>query len=85
MLKEGTHAVSDMRELLFVPFLKWFLLCILFSSWIFTAICLVASGDYKQHTLPNPVMQGFPLSFSFQECALTFNNCKNLAFQTPII
>ena len=63
VLKEGTHAVSDMRELLFVPFLKWFLLCILFSSWIFTAICLVASGPFEQHRLPHPVQQGFPTSF----------------------
>ena len=44
VVKEGTHAVTDMKMLLVVPFLKWFLLTLLFVFFIGVAICLIASG-----------------------------------------
>lgn len=46
VVKEGTHAVTDMKMLLIIPFLKWFLLTVLFVFFIGVAICLVASGTF---------------------------------------
>jgi hypothetical protein len=50
VIKEGTHAVTEMKSMLLVPLAKWLLLTLLFASWIAVAICLVASGALQSVT-----------------------------------